>query len=187
MLMWSLLTAFGIALHIFVIMMETGATQAGMVRKRLAAISGIFLTVQLAVLASGIFLTWWIKQYLQIASLERLHKMVYLLLFLGIGLQILLKLRQTDGPDERKRSPLTLTHSAFLSFRTSAQALLLGMTMFGYASLPAGLFIIALGFSASFGGFYYGFLNGVRNEKFLCAVDGILVFFLICRVLVAGS
>ena len=54
----------GTALHIFVIMMETGATQSGLKKKKIFALGGIFLVVQLCMQVCGILLTWWVKQYL---------------------------------------------------------------------------------------------------------------------------
>ena len=75
----------GIALHIFVVMMETGATQGGLRKKKIFALGAIFLGVQICMQTCGILLTWWIKQYLHIAALERIYKTVYVILLIWIG------------------------------------------------------------------------------------------------------
>lgn len=182
-ILWSVLVALGISLHIFVVMMETGATQAGMEKKRVFALSGVFLAVQIGVQILGIALTWWIKRYLQIDLVERLYKFAYVVLLIGISYHLVLKLRQSDYPEEKKNSPVSIKQCAILSFRTSAEALLLGMTMYYYDSLTACLFIVILGFFSAVGGFFFGYLNGVRSEKTLCAIDGVLLFFLVCKAL----
>ena len=46
-------------------MMETGATQGGLRKKKIFALGAIFLGVQICMQTCGILLTWWIKQYLQ--------------------------------------------------------------------------------------------------------------------------
>ena len=134
-IIWSVLVGVGIALHIFVVMMETGATQAGLGKKKIFALGAIFLIVQICMQICGILLTWWIKQYLHIAALERIYKTVYVILLIWIGYKLFARLRKTDFPDERKSSPLSLKQCAALSFRTSAEALLLGMTMYYYSSI----------------------------------------------------
>ena len=73
-IIWSVLVGVGIALHIFVVMMETGATQGGLGKKKIFALGAIFLGVQICMQTCGILLTWWIKQYLHIAALERIYK-----------------------------------------------------------------------------------------------------------------
>lgn len=134
-IIWSVLVGVGIALHIFVVMMETGATQGGLGKKKIFALGAIFLGVQICMQTCGILLTWWIKQYLHIAALERIYKTVYVILLIWIGYKLFVRLRKTDFPDERKSSPLSLKQCAALSFRTSAEALLLGMTMYYYSSI----------------------------------------------------
>ena len=104
-IIWSVLVGVGIALHIFVIMMETGATQGGLRKKKIFALGAIFLGVQICMQTCGILLTWWIKQYLHIAALERIYKTVYVILLIWIGYKLFARLRKTDFPDERKSSP----------------------------------------------------------------------------------
>ena len=181
--LWSILVGLGIALHIFVVMMETGATQAGLEKKKIFALGAIFLVVQLGMQSLGILLTWWIKQYLQIQILERVYKTVYVLLLIWIGYQLFSCLRQTDFPGEKKSSPLSLKRCAHLSFRTSAEALLLGMTMYYYSSILSFFWVVSLGFLAAVGGFSFGYWNGVRNEKVLCSIDGALLLCLVCRAI----
>lgn len=176
-----MLVALGISLHIFVVMMETGATQSGVNKKQILALAGIFLAVQIGVQMIGILLTWWIKRLVQIELIERIYKIAYVLLLVGIGCQLFVKLGRTDYPGERKNSPLSLKRCAHLSFQTSAEAFLIGMTMYYYDSLTACIFILALGFLAAVGGFSFGYWNGVRSEKVLCSIDGILLFVLVCR------
>ena len=91
--LWSVLVGLGTALHIFVIMMETGATQSGLKKKKIFALGGIFLVVQLCMQVCGILLTWWVKQYLQIDLLERIYKTVYVFLMILIGYQLFVRLR----------------------------------------------------------------------------------------------
>lgn len=180
---WSILVGLGIALHIFVVMMETGATQAGLEKKKIFALGGIFLVVQLCMQSCGILLTWWIKQYLQIDLLERIYKTVYVLLMIWIGYQLFARLRKPDFPDERKSSPLSLKRCAHLSFQTSAEALLLGMTMYYYSSILSFFWVVSLGFMAAVGGFSFGYWNGVRSEKVLCSIDAILLLCLVSRAI----
>lgn len=116
-IIWSVLVGVGIALHIFVVMMETGATQGGLRKKKIFALGAIFLGVQICMQTCGILLTWWIKQYLHIAALERIYKTVYVILLIWIGYKLFARLRKTDFPDERKSSPLSLKQCAALSFR----------------------------------------------------------------------
>lgn len=134
-IIWSVLVGVGIALHIFVVMMETGATQGGLRKKKIFALGAIFLGVQICMQTCGILLTWWIKQYLHIAALERIYKTVYVILLIWIGYKLFARLRKTDFPDERKSSPLSLKQCAALSFRTSAGSPALGMTMYYYSSI----------------------------------------------------
>lgn len=126
-------------------------------------------------------LSWWIKQYLHIAALERIYKTVYVILLIWIGYKLFARLRKTDFPDERKSSPLSLKQCAALSFRTSAEALLLGMTMYYYSSILSFFWVVSLGFLAAVGGFSFGYWNGVRSEKVLCSIDGVLLLCLVCR------
>lgn len=179
--LWSVLVGLGTALHIFVIMMETGATQSGLEKKKIFALGGIFLVIQLCMQACGILLTWWIKQYLRIRLLERIYKTAYVLLMILIGYQLFVRLRNPDIPDERKSSPLSLKRCAQLSFRTSTEALLLGMTMYYYSSILSFFWVVSLGFLAAVGGFSFGYWNGVRSEKVLCSIDGVLLLWLVCR------
>ena len=180
--LWSVLVGLGTALHIFVIMMETGATQSGLEKKKIFALGGIFLVIQLCMQACGILLTWWIKQYLRIELLERIYKTAYVLLMILIGYQLFVRLRNPGIPDERKSSPLSLERCAQLSFRTSTEALLLGMTMYYYSSILSFFWVVSLGFLAAVSGFSFGYWNGVRSEKVLCSIDGALLLWLVCRV-----
>lgn len=180
-IIWSVLVGVGIALHIFVVMMETGATQGSLRKEKIFALGAIFLGVQICMQTCGILLTWWIKQYLHIAALERIYKTVYVILLIWIGYKLFARLRKTDFPDERKSSPLSLKQCAALSFRTSAEALLLGMTMYYYSSILSFFWVVSLGFLAAVGGFSFGYWNGVRSEKVLCSIDGVLLLCLVCR------
>lgn len=56
-IIWSVLVGVGIALHIFVVMMETGATQGGLRKKKIFALGAIFLGVQICMQTCGILLT----------------------------------------------------------------------------------------------------------------------------------
>lgn len=99
-----------------------------------------------------------------------------------IGYQLFVRLRNPGIPDERKSSPLSLERCAQLSFRTSTEALLLGMTMYYYSSILSFFWVVSLGFLAAVGGFSFGYWNGVRSEKVLCSIDGALLLWLVCRV-----
>ena len=154
----------GIALHIFVVMMETGATQGDLGKKKIFALGAIFLGVQICMQTCGILLTWWIKQYLHIAALERIYKTVYVILLIWIGYKLFARLRKTDFPDERKSSPLSLT-------------------MYYYSSILSFFWVVSLGFLAAVGGFSFGYWNGVRSEKVLCSIDGALLLCLVCRAI----
>lgn len=176
--LYDLLAALGISLHIFLIMMETGATQAGTDKKRIAEIASIFVVVQIGLQVLGIGLTWFVKHFLNVRLIERFYKIIYLLLLVGIGYQLIHKIKSMECPDEKKNEALTLKRCASLSLHTSGEALLLGMTMYHYVSLKACIFIVSLSYLTAITGFSYGYWNGVKNEKIICSINGVLIFFL---------
>lgn len=178
---WSILVALVSSLHIFVSMMEIGSNQAGIEKKRICVLALIFLAVQIGMQVLGLTLTWWVKRVLLIEIVDRVYKMAYLFLLIIIGYSLVVQLKKTDYPEERKNSPLSIGQCALLSFRASSRPLFLGMTMYHYDSVSAYFLIVSLGFLAAAGGFSFGYWNGVRREKTFCAIDGILLLFLVCK------
>lgn len=181
-IIWSVLVGVGIALHIFVIMMETGATQGGLRKKKNLRPGSNFSgrpdlyadlrnppdLVDQAVSSHcrpGAHLQ---NGLCDSPDLDRLQA-------------FRTAAENRHFPDERKSSPLSLKQCAALSFRDQRGSPALGMTMYYYSSILSFFWVVSLGFLAAVGGFSFGYWNGVRSEKVLCSIDGVLLLCLVCR------
>lgn len=177
--LWSLLVAVGLSLHIFVIMMKTGATQTGIGKKQMWKIAAVFAGIQLLLQCLGAAITWGMEQFKNISFLHYLYKFIIFAILAEISLRRLYTaLKKEELFHERREAYLTLKKAAFISARTGGIAIVLGMNMYYCYCLPTALPLIAISLITAVAGFAYGYWNGVMGEKIFSALSGGLMAFL---------
>jgi putative Mn2+ efflux pump MntP len=174
--------AVGISLHIFVIMMECGATQAGLDKRRILQTAAVFVCVQLAMQSLGITTTWLVEKVFQIHILSRFYKYTTFAILAGIGYRRIRDALKANSLAEERHPRLSLKQCVRISVRTGGEALAAGMSLFYYSSPWSGICIVCLAFLAAIAGFSYGYWNGVSKRRFLCTVDGCLMAVLAVRI-----
>lgn len=173
--LWSIPVAIGISLHIFVVMMECGATQAGLDKKRILQTAAVFVSVQLGMQSLGIVATWLVERVFQIHLLSRFYKYTTFAILAGIGCHRIRDALRADSLPEERHPRLSLWQCVRISARTGGEALAAGMSLYYYCSPWSGICIVCLAFFAALAGFSYGYLNGVTRRRFLCTADGCLM------------
>ncbi|MDO4553858.1 MAG: hypothetical protein Q4B70_01775 [Lachnospiraceae bacterium] len=172
--LWILFTAVGFSLHIFIIMMRTGANQVNVGKKQLFKIAVVFSGIQLFMQCAGLFITWEMEQFRDAAILKHLYRFVIFAILIGIGGQRLrAAIIKEDSFSEHLEAPLTLSKISLISVNAGGIAVILGMNMYYYChSVFAALPVICLSVLSAFAGFSFGYWNGVTGERIISAVSG---------------